>query len=137
MPSALKWAVRRPYVHTSIPGITDLDQLDENFKAVATGWKAEDEKILASHLQVIRPLYCSMCGGCEGACSKGLPVSDIIRYVSYAEGYGEFGLGRENWLQLASHHQDVRCLDCAGCTVECPAGVRVRERVSRAQELFA
>jgi uncharacterized protein len=137
LPTALKWAVRRPFVHTSIPGTTDLDQLDENFKAVATGWKEDDAKILAAHLEKIRPLYCSMCGGCEGQCSKGLPVHDIIRYVSYAEGYGEFALGRENWMQLQDAHQAVRCGDCSECTVQCPNGVRVTDRVSRAQELFA
>ncbi|MGD0578043.1 MAG: aldo/keto reductase, partial [Bryobacteraceae bacterium] len=43
--TALKWAVRRPCVHTSIPGIQDLDMLDDNFKAVATGWKQDDSKI--------------------------------------------------------------------------------------------
>jgi hypothetical protein len=137
LPTALKWAVRRPFVNTSIPGTTDLDQLDENFKAVVTGWKEDDSKILAAHLEKIRPLYCSMCGGCEGQCSKGLPVHDIIRYVSYAEGYGEFALGRENWQQLNESHQAVRCGDCSECTVKCPSGVRVFDRVSRAQELFA
>lgn len=137
LPTALKWAVRRPFVHTSIPGTTDLDQLDENFKAVATGWKEDDSKILAAHLKQIRPLYCSMCGGCEGQCSKGLPVRDIIRYVSYAEGYGEFALGRENWMQLDDAQQSVRCGDCSECTVKCRNGVRVLDRVSRAQELFA
>jgi len=137
LPTALKWAVRRPFVHTSIPGTTDLDQLDENYKAVVTGWKEDDSKILAAHLEKIRPLYCSMCGGCEGQCSKGLPVSDIIRYVSYAEGYGEFALARENWRQLQDAHQAVRCGDCSECTVKCPNGVRVFDRVSRAQELFA
>jgi predicted aldo/keto reductase-like oxidoreductase len=138
MPTALKWAVRKPFVHTSIPGTTDLEQLDENFKAVASGWKEEsDAKILAAHLQDIRPLYCSMCGGCEGQCSKGLPVSDIIRYVSYAEGYGEFAMARSHWLEMQQEHQKVRCGDCDECTVRCPNNVRVYDRVSRAQELFA
>jgi predicted aldo/keto reductase-like oxidoreductase len=137
LPTALKWAVRNKFVNTSIPGTTDLDQLDENFKAVSSGWKEDDSKILAAHLEKIRPLYCSMCGGCEGQCSKGLPVHDIIRYVSYAEGYGEFALGRENWKQLEDAHQAVRCGDCSECTVQCPKGVKVFDRVSRAQELFA
>jgi hypothetical protein len=78
-----------------------------------------------------------MCGSCEGSCSKGLPVSDIIRYVSYAEGYGQFQLGRENFMQLDGEMRSVRCGDCAGCAVQCPNGVRVAERVALAQELFA
>jgi predicted aldo/keto reductase-like oxidoreductase len=137
MATALKWAVRKPFVHTSIPGIMDMEQFDQNYRAVCSGFGAVEDKILAAHLERIRPLYCSMCGGCEGACSQGLPVSDLIRYVSYSEGYGQFALGRDHYKLLSDEHQAVRCQDCGKCTVECPNGVHVRERVSRAQELFA
>ncbi len=137
MASALKWAVRNPSVHTAIPGIMDLDQLDENFKAVASGWKDSDQVVLAAQLKAIRPLYCSMCNRCGGVCEKGLPVSDIIRYVSYAEGYGEFQLGMENYRSLPAELRAVNCKDCAGCSVACPNGVMVAQRVNRARELFA
>lgn len=133
----LKWVLRNPNIDTTIPSITDMDQLDEDMRAMVQSYGAADEKLLQARLREIRPLYCSMCGSCEGTCAKGLPVSDIIRYVSYAEGYGEFQLGRENFLTLAAGQQSVRCADCAGCTVQCPNGVRVAERVARAQELFA
>ncbi|WP_321477746.1 aldo/keto reductase [uncultured Paludibaculum sp.] len=138
MAAALKWAVRRPAIHTSIPGIMDSDQLDENFKAVAAGYKKElDDKLLAAQLKYISPLYCRFCGTCNGKCAQGLPVSDIIRYVSYAEGYGEFALGRENYQTLPGELQQVKCGDCTQCSVNCPNGVRVAERVARAQEMFA
>ncbi len=138
MAAALKWAVKKPFIHTSIPGIMDSDQLDENFKAVCAGYKAElDGKLLAAQLERIKPLYCRMCGACTGQCPKGLPVSDIIRYVSYAEGYGEFALGRDHFKLLPEALQEVRCGDCSQCAVRCPNGVRIADRVGRAQELFA
>ena len=31
----------------------------------------------------------------------------------------------------------VKCADCPECTVQCPHGVRVVERLTKAQELFA
>lgn len=138
MASMLKWAVRNPRVHTSIPGILDMDQFDENYKAVLAGFdKSVDGPLLAAHLEHISPLMCRFCGACDGKCSQGLPVSDIIRYVAYAEGYGAFQLGRENYQTLAEEHQQARCGDCSGCSVKCPNGVRVADRVARAQELFA
>lgn len=137
MAAALKWAVRRDKVHTSIPGIMDLDQLDENYKAVAAGWKAGDAQILAAQLKAISPLYCRTCGSCAGRCAQGLPVSDILRILSYSDGYGEFALARERWQELPERLQQVRCEDCGGCTIECPNGVRVRDRVARAQEILA
>jgi hypothetical protein len=78
-----------------------------------------------------------MCGKCDGTCREGLPVADIIRFATYADGYGQFALGRERFLELEEKHAQVRCASCPGCTVECPYGVRVAERVARAQDLFA
>jgi hypothetical protein len=78
-----------------------------------------------------------MCGECEGTCPKGLPVADILRYLTYAEGYGQFAMGRDNFLALPHELQDVRCDDCTSCPVRCPHGVQVTRRLRRAQELFA
>jgi uncharacterized protein len=55
----------------------------------------------------------------------------------YAENYGEFSLGYEQYKNLPAEMTSVRCVDCAKCTVECVNGVRVVERLSRAQEWFA
>jgi predicted aldo/keto reductase-like oxidoreductase len=137
MAAALKWAVRNPYVHTSIPGIQDLDMLDDNFKAVAAGWKQSDAPVLAAQLKAITPLYCTVCGKCGYQCEKGLPHSDIIRIVSYADGYGQFGLARERWQELPEEVRAVKCADCTACCVKCPHGVNVAGRVGLAQEWFA
>ena len=137
MLAALKWVLRNKNVDTTVPSMTDMEQLDENLKAMGSPFSAQDEKTLTAQLDYIRPLYCRMCGQCEGTCAKGLPVSDILRYLSYSEGYGQYGLGRENFLQLSGDMQSVRCRDCSECTVDCPNGVRVAERLSRAQEVFA
>ncbi len=137
MYAALKWVLKNPSVHTTIPSMTDMDQLEENFKGMAEPFKPEDEQILARHLEHIRTLYCRMCGKCEGSCARGLPVEAILRYLSYADGYGQFALGREKFRELPAEISAVSCTQCQSCTVTCPFGVQVASRVSRAQELFA
>jgi len=137
MLAALKWVIKDPNVDTTIPSMTDMDQLDENLKAMQGAFGATEEKLLAQQLEYIKPLYCRMCGECEGTCAQGLPVADILRHLSYAEGYGQFALGREEFLKLGSEVAQVRCGDCENCTVHCPYGVRVSARLNRAQELFA
>jgi len=137
MLAALKWVLRNPNVGTTIPSITDMDQLDENLKALTSSFSRDDEKLLAQQLRFIGPLYCRMCGKCDGACREGLPVADIIRFATYADGYGQFALGRERFLELGAEQQQVRCASCPSCTVECPYGVQVARRVARAQDLFA
>lgn len=134
--AALKWVVRNPSVATAIPSITGMDQLDENLKAMEQAYSPSDAKVLAAHLERIRPLYCRMCGQCDGTCRHGLPVADVLRCLTYAEGYGQFALGRERYLDLAGIRA-ARCADCAECTVACPHGVAVARRMARAQELFA
>jgi predicted aldo/keto reductase-like oxidoreductase len=137
MLAALKWVLKNPHVHTTIPGITDMEQLDENLKAMAEPYGPVEEKLLARQLDYIAPFYCRMCGECAGTCAKGLPVADILRHLTYAEGYGQFALGREEFLNLGSDVAAVRCADCEHCTVKCPYGVQVTARLRRAQELFA
>jgi hypothetical protein len=135
--SGLKWALRSSHVHSAIPSMTDMSQLDENLRAMAEPWTPADERLLAARRERIRPDYCSMCGQCEGTCPKGLPVADVLRFLTYAEGYGQFALGRERFSLLPAGQREVRCFDCASCAVVCPQGVEVARRLARAQELFA
>ena len=136
--AALKWAMRNPkVVHTTIPSITDNDQLDENLTAMQKPYGPAEAKLLAQRLDLIRPLYCRTCGQCDGDCRQGLPVADILRILTYADGYAQFALGRERFLELAPEHTSVKCADCPACTVQCPHGVNVIERLTKAQELFA
>ena len=135
--AALKWVLQHPFVHTAIPSIVDAEQLAENLRAMREPFDEPDRKLLQTQLGYIRPLYCRMCDACNGACPRGLPVADVLRYLTYAEGYGQFALGREHFLELPAAQQSVRCSQCPACVVKCPYGVKVAERLARAQELFA
>ena len=136
-PAALKWVLKNPLIGTTVPSMTDIDQLEQNFKVMAEeAFTDADAKLLTARLEEITPYFCRSCGECKGQCPKGLPVSDMVRFVMYADGYGEFGLGRENFRRMAAEHQEVRCGDCQTCAVQCPHGVHVAQRLMRAQELF-
>ena len=134
--AAIKWVLKNPNVDTMIPSIVDNDQLDENIRAMAVPFAAADAKLLAARLEELRPMYCRMCGTCKGTCPKGLPVADMLRFLMYAESYGQFSLGRENYQSLAPELTQVRCTDCEACSVHCPNGVKVSGRLIRCQEIF-
>jgi predicted aldo/keto reductase-like oxidoreductase len=136
-PAALKWAIRNPVIATTVPSMTDIDQLEQNFSVMAQAFTDADQKILTARLEEITPYFCRMCGTCAGQCPQGLPVADMVRFVMYADGYGQFPLGRENFQRMSAGHQAVKCGDCPTCVVKCPHGVTVAERMMRAQELFA
>jgi len=134
--AAIKWVLKNRYVDTIIPSIVDNDQLEENIRAMSAPYTDADEKLLAARREEIRPYYCRMCGSCAGTCARGVPVADVLRYLMYAEGYGQFSLGRENFQSLPAEVASVRCSDCGECTVRCPNGVQVSRRLARAQEIF-
>jgi predicted aldo/keto reductase-like oxidoreductase len=135
--AAIKWALRNQSLDTAIVCMTDHDQLDENLRAMAEPFSPQDGKVLESLMAYIGPTYCRMCGACNGVCDKGVPVPDMLRFLTYAEGYGQFAMARERFLELPEHVRALRCGDCGSCSVDCPNGVQVRKRVTRAQELFA
>jgi hypothetical protein len=60
-----------------------------------------------------------------------------MRFLMYAEGYGNIERGRREFQQLPPGLRAVRCGDCPDCTVRCSNGVRVRERLSRSQTVLA
>ncbi len=135
--AALKWAMNHPHVDAAVTSMSDLDQLEDNVKSMREAFTEDERHLLAGVLGDIGPDYCRMCGGCEGTCAKGLPVDEVIRFATYADGYGQFPLGRAKFNELPAAFREVRCGDCPSCTVECRYGVRVAGRVGRAQELFA
>jgi predicted aldo/keto reductase-like oxidoreductase len=136
-PAALKWVIKNPAIATTVPSMTDIDQLEQNFSVMAQQFTDSDQKILTARLEQITPYFCRMCGTCTGQCPQGLPVGDMVRFVMYADGYGQFPLGREHFQRMSAEHQAVRCDQCPTCVVQCPHGVTVAERMMRAQELFA
>jgi predicted aldo/keto reductase-like oxidoreductase len=135
--AAIKWALKNESVDTAIVCMTSHDQLEENVQAMAEPYTEQDEQLLTARLVDIGPKYCRMCGACGGVCERGVPVADVLRFLTYAEGYGQFALAREKFLQLGPEVAAVRCADCEHCTVQCPYGVQVTARLRRAQELFA
>jgi hypothetical protein len=135
--AALKFVLRDSRFATTIPSMTDMEQLEMNFRAMSEPFTPADEKLLARIDEDIRPLYCRMCQKCSGQCPKGVPVPETLRYLSYADFYGQFALGREHFLALPEEARAVRCGDCVSCQVHCPNGVHVVERLTRAQNLFA
>jgi uncharacterized protein len=135
--ASLRWVLRDKTMDTAIPSMTDMDQLEMNFRAMADTFGAQDAKVLITLNEEIRPLYCRMCYQCTGQCPKGAPIPETIRYLSYADFYGQFALGREHFAMLPQERRAIRYSECDSCSVVCPNGVHIADRMIRAQGLFA
>ena len=135
--AAIKWALKNESVDTAMVCMTSQQQLDENLLVMAGPYTEKDERLLTTQLASIGTTYCRMCGSCGGTCAKGVPVPDVLRVLTYAEGYGQYALARGRFLEMARPARDVRCRDCVSCSFKCAYGVAVRDTVTRAQEILA
>jgi predicted aldo/keto reductase-like oxidoreductase len=135
--AGIKWVLTNPGIGTTVPHMTNIQELEMNFRAMSEPYTAEDEQLLYTLNEQIRPNYCRMCYECEGKCPKGLPVTDMLRFLAYHDFCGNFHQAAMSFQGLAKEIRDVRCSDCSTCAIQCPNGVHVQERLIRAQELLA
>jgi uncharacterized protein len=135
--AAIKWVLRNPGISTTVPFAETIDEVEINFRAMAEEFTPEDEKLLFARSEQIRELYCRMCFQCKGKCPKGIPVADELRILAYNDFAGNFHQAREAFWDLPRDIRSIRCSDCPDCAIQCPNGVRVKDRLTRVQELLA
>ena len=135
--SAIKWVLHNPAIATTVPDPANMANLEMNVRAMTEPYTTKDEKLLFALNEQIRPFYCRMCYECKGQCPNGLPVTDMLRFLAYNDFGGNFHQARSKFHELPGEVRNVRCRDCSSCAIQCPNGVRVQDRLIRAQELFA
>jgi aryl-alcohol dehydrogenase-like predicted oxidoreductase len=135
--AAVKWALKNPAIAVTIPYMANTDQLEMNVRAMTESYTPGDDKLLYAKSEEIRPYYCRMCYECKGQCPKGMPVPDVLRFLAYNDFSGDFRQARENFKSLPREIRNVSCSDCSSCSIQCPNGVHVQDRLIRAQDLLA
>jgi len=135
--AGIKWVLQNPAIGTTVPHMRTIPELEMNFRAMSEPYTPKDEKLLYVMNEKIRPDYCRMCYECKGKCPKGVPVTDVLRFLAYHDFCGNYHQAIVNFRDLAREVRDVRCSDCSSCAVRCPNGVHVQDRLIRAQHLLA
>jgi predicted aldo/keto reductase-like oxidoreductase len=135
--AAIKWVLLNPAISTTVPYVKNIQELEMNVRAMSEAYTHKDEKMLYSRNEDIRPYYCRMCYECKDICPKGMPVTDVLRFLAYNDFGGNFNQAKSNFNSLSDEIRNVRCSDCTSCKVQCPNGVDVQNRLIRAQELLA
>lgn len=129
MKAALKWVLRNENVHTTIPGFTTFEQLEEDLSVMADmKMTAEEKKALElGSLSGDKGLYCAQCRRCVGQCRSGLEVPALMRSYMYAYGYRNLAKAKETF--RASAGQAIACNSCTECTVRCTMGFDIKAKV--------
>lgn len=127
--AALKWALNNPHIHTSIPGITAFEELDENMAVMNDLSLSNEEKdFLLYAANSTEGLYCDGCKECMKACPKDIPIPDMMRAYMYAHGYRETLKAKQELEELGITENP--CGNCNQCPVNCPKGFNVPEKIA-------
>jgi hypothetical protein len=137
MSAALRWVLQNELVDTVPLLIKDQAELAASTAAAAGGLSHEDEKLLAATVRKASGRLCRLCPTCTAGCRLGLPVPEIMRAMMYAEGYGNLSRASETYADLVGGAATANCESCPECTIRCPNGVRVRDRLLSARARLA
>jgi len=126
--AALKWVLSNPDVTTTIPGMTDFDQLDLNVKILADISITDQEKKDLLIACTEKGLYCNGCATCLSSCPMNLPVPDLMRAYMYAYGYSNPAMAQSLLCELGTDGNP--CKECSSCKVECTKKFDIREKIA-------
>lgn len=135
--AALAWVLQNPGVATTIPGMVSYAQVDENLSARGKrlGWGGK--KALEQYSQAIGDRHCGLCGRCEGSCPAGVDIQEVLRSLTYYEGYREPELANMSYRELGEGRNALPCLSCGSCDVECRLGLDVGRLARRAHAVLS
>jgi len=124
--AALKWALQDENVHTSIPGCTAFEELEENLEVAQNIEFTEEEKKDIETTGRDISMFCTGCSDCEKQCPHGVPVPELMRAYMYTYGYKDLALGKQVLNDLDVN--DLACNYCDECVVKCRSGFNVAEK---------
>lgn len=132
--AALKWALKNPNVHTSIPGFTAFDHLEDSFAIMENPELTEEEKKELETGPEMASLYCTGCENCLKQCRENLPVPDIMRAYMYTYGYGNL----ENAYDLLTDLDlpENPCSSCDECPINCTRNFKIADKIKDVNRLL-
>jgi predicted aldo/keto reductase-like oxidoreductase len=126
--AALKWVLSNPNIHTSIPGITTFDMLEDNLKVMVNIDMTDLEKKDILIAATTPGMFCINCNNCLKDCKMGLPVPDLMRAYMYAYGYSDMEKAHSLVAELDTGSDP--CGTCSDCNIDCTKRFDIRAKIA-------
>lgn len=135
--AAIKTVWADPRIQVVVSEMTTLSDLRENVAASRQPLTAMESKLLEQYRLRTANLYCHGCGHlCETA-SKGVKVSEVMRYLRYYEAYGKRQSARALYQALPAEARMMADLEVDKLDAACPHGLPVGDLLHKADRLLS
>ena len=78
--------------------------------------------------------FCLTCSHCA-PCPVNIKVAEVNKFLNLALAQGELPETVREHYKLLEHHAS-ECIQCGACEGRCPFGVRIREKMQQAVQIF-
>jgi predicted aldo/keto reductase-like oxidoreductase len=127
--ASLKWVLQNPDVHTTVPGFTSFDQLQQNIEIMKDISMTEEEinDLKIANGDTAFAIYCQQCAKCVEQCIAGIDIPTLMRSYMYAYGYKNLKQAK-NTIDLSGIKGNP-CTDCKICRVNCTMRFDVKGKI--------
>jgi len=133
-----QWVLQNPDMHTACLSLETFDDIDEFIGLSGTKLNVAYNSMLKDYEKVFSNLYCRHgCSSCLDKCSKGLPISTIMRYSYYFKTHGWEKYAIQKYAALEDKN-GLYCLDCdAPCANSCPYELDIQSNMVYSHSLLS
>lgn len=127
----LQYALDRPGVLTTVPGVRDLADLDALLGFADAPTQEKDYSVIGSFTAEKVAGNCVYCNHCQ-PCPAGIDIGLVNKYYDLAQVGDKLAVGHYDKLSVKAD----ACLSCGHCNSRCPFGVAQQERMKEITEYF-
>ena len=133
--TALRFIVSNPDVTVVIPGMADLDEIEQNVSAATDTSPLSDEEIneIANIRLHLGTNFCRRCNYCA-PCTVGINIPSVFLLEGYYSRYDLKDWAVARYSSLSKTASD--CIECGACEPRCPYNLPIREMLKKAVSIM-
>ncbi len=132
---ALRFIAANPNVTVVIPGMAEVEELEQNANAVenTAPLSAEEEMAFEKVRKQLGDTFCRRCGYCK-PCTKGIDIPQVFILGGYLDRYGLGDWAKDRYEPMESKAGD--CVGCGVCETRCPYHLPIRDMLKNYAKKF-
>ena len=132
---ALRYILANDNVTVAIPGMAEVEELEQNLAAAEdTSPLTEEEKAAFEKVRAeLGQNFCRRCNYCA-PCAAGINIPSVFLFQGYLRRYGLAGWARERYATLPV--KASACVQCGACETRCPYQLPIRQMMAEAAKDF-